>query len=670
MRQISNDLAAVQLVRSPRARVSVTVSARGQNPAAPAVAWAEVVNNTGQFFFKPTTAVGLGNGNILKIVADTSAIKAYTVTNPKTAGGWSGLTPTTVAATAAYDVCAIRIPGTTTIRLFYINGSNHVNYRQSSDNGATWSGATTIYSGGNATRDLCAAYLNGGTILNGPWFVGFSTYNSGTGIYTCYFGYDDSGWVTHAYDSGWRAAGIYGVNEARPGHRVLVFRQPSSGTSRIRAVEKSGATYSSAYDLDETQAGLVGLQLTFAKYFQLPEADCTLGIVAERAYGGDTHLGVGGFFVVNATNRVTDEPISLPAIEANNNKAYAAICSVADGSNVDLYLVGDTVVYRGAAQTATTDTLTPIRYKYEAGEFEIDFQPGIDPLYVGQILTVTRTLSWGSQAGSESIAAYIVRVEQRTDVVKVIAYDALAFLGISRCRRPIILSDGTLGAFSVMVKLCARIGVALANDDANLAGEPTLPFTLQPNESLAGAAYRAGSQTEFYLVPANDGSFGLTLINPPASDSGDYDDTAHVYGSGSTQQPIARAGIISDFRRLAFAYILGSYSTDPEDGGYLAMAAGPVVPNTRPISYSLTNLRYNSAARVSLAATSEAARQQKLTVDAFLEGQANLALELYDIVQVTESLLGWSSASFRVRAITERYDRGRMTQRIDLGDEA
>jgi len=38
MRQLSADLLAVQQVRSPRARVTVAVEARGQNASAPALA--------------------------------------------------------------------------------------------------------------------------------------------------------------------------------------------------------------------------------------------------------------------------------------------------------------------------------------------------------------------------------------------------------------------------------------------------------------------------------------------------------------------------------------------------------------------------------------------------------------------------------------------------------
>jgi hypothetical protein len=196
-----------------------------------------------------------------------------------------------------------------------------------------------------------------------------------------------------------------------------------------------------------------------------------------------------------------------------------------------------------------------------------------------------------------------------------------------------------------------------------------MPFTLAPSESLAGAAFRVGSQTEFYLVPANDGSFALTMITPGDSDSGDYAGTPHLYGVAPSEQPLARAALVSDYRVLAFSYVLGTRSTDPQDGGALSMAAGAVIDNTRPLSYSLTNSRYNTLARVQAAATAEAARQLKLPIMGVIEGQANLALELHDVVEVTEPLLGWSAKQFRVRRITEKYERGRLTQVVYLGDE-
>lgn len=662
MRQITSDLSDVQLVRSPRARVTVTVESRGQHEDAPALAWSEVVSNTGQSVFSAVAAVGLADGTILKFQANIGALTKYTVTNPHLVTSWSSPPSTTLVASTILSVAALRIPGSSTIRLFYINSSNNVQYIESTNNGSTWGSAVTVYSGGDAVLDLVVAYISHGSIANGPWFFGFST--QAAGVYTPRFGYyNGASWVTAAYEANYRAAGIDAYGEATSHHRCLVVKTRTVGASVLRVIRNTAGTFSDAVDIDRTQAGLFGLELAYYRFCQLPEAGCMLGVVGESAYGAGVAVGVGGIFT--ATDVLTDEPIMFPAIAAVNSQPYGVLCSVGD----DLYLIGSTVVYRGAAQAASASTLEAIRYQYDENELEIDFQAGIDTLYVGQILVVTRTLSWGSQSGSETFRAIIVRVEQGTDRVRVIALDALGWMGTARCRRPSILNDGTAtGVATVMRRLIARFGLTVSNDNSDLESAAVMPFTLAPAESLAGAAYRVGSQAEIYLVPANDGSFALTMVTPGDSDGGNYDDTPHIYGSGSTQQPIARAAIISDYRVLAFSYVLGTRSTDPEDGAAVAMAAGPVVPNTRPLSYSLTNSRYNTTARVDHAAAAEAARQKKLPITGLIEGQANLALELYDRVQVTEPLLGWSAQAFRVRRIAEVYARGRLVQTVYLGD--
>ena len=662
MRQITSDLQDVQAVRSPRARAAVTVEARGQNEEAPALAWSEIVGNPGQSVFRGVAVVGLADGTILKFQANISALTKYTVTNPELAASWTAPPSVTLVASTMLSVAALRIPGSSTIRLFYINSSNNVQYIESTNNGSTWGSAVTVYSGGIAVLDLVVAYISNGTIANGPWFFGFTTQT--LGVYTPRFGYyNGASWVTAAYEENYRAAGIDAYGDVTSYHRCLVARTRSMGAARLRVVRNTAGTFSNAVDIDVTQGGYFGLELAYYRFCQLPEAGCMLAVVGESAYGAGIALGVGGIFT--STDVLADEPIMLPDIVGVNSQPYAGLCSVGD----DVYLVGSTVVYRGAAQAATSAALEPIRYRYDQNEIEIDFPAGIDALLVGQVLVITRTLSWGSQSGSETFRAIIVRVEQGTDKVRVVALDALGWLGTARCRRPSVLNDGSAaGVATVMRKLVARFGLVCGNDQVDLESAAVMPFTLAPAESLAGAAYRVGSQAEIYLVPANDGTFGLTMVTPGDSDGGDYDDTAHVYGAGSSEQPIARAAILSDYRVLAFSYVLGTRSTDPEDGAAVAMAAGPVLPNTRPLSYSLTNSRYNTTTRVQNAATSEAARQAKLPITGLIEGQANLALELYDVVTVTEALLGWAAKSFRVRRIAEVYDRGRLTQTVYLGD--
>lgn len=669
MRPISAELAAVQAVRSPRARVTASFESRGQNPSVPALSWAEVVSNVGQTVHWPTALVGLANGTVLKFVANIAGggLLQYTIANPDSAASWTGATPVTRVAGLVAGVAALRVPATSTIRVWYILNGN-VYYIQSANNGSTWAAAVTVYAGGAATGDLAVAYIANGAVTNGPWFYGFSAYNGGTGVYSVWCGYwNGSAWEAHMYpEPGWRMAGFDAYAPAAIRHRVLLFRARGLGTSRLRAVDKAGVGWTNTQDIDQTQAGYFGLELAFYRFLQCPGADngtgFTLGICGEAAFAGGVYIGVGGIFT-SGSDPVADEPIMFPSIRAVSSLAYAAICEA--GGKV--FLAGDTVVWLGSPQAAPQGEIEVIRYEYRDHVLNVELKPGISNLAVGQILVLTRTLSWEALSGSEVVQAIVTRVERGVSETRVRAVDAVGWLARARCRRPAILNDGSVANVArVMRRLAARFGIPVAVDNSALESGAVMPFTLAPAESLLGAAYRVGSQTDYYLVPNNDGSFGLTMITPGTSGSGEYADTPAVYGVG--QQPVADAGEMADYDRLAFAYVLGSWSTDPEDGGIVAMARGPVLANTRPLSYSLTNMRYNTAARVQAAASAEAARQSKLPVVAWMEGQANLALEPYDVVEVTEGRLGWAARRFRVREIVEKYDRGLLTQKVWLGE--
>src|SRR4051812_24801442 len=148
MRTLTAALTAVQKVRSPRARVSVTVEERGQNPTAPALAWSELVSNVGQASFRPVSLVGLANGTILKFQAMATECRMYTIATPSSAASWTGAGYSVVVAAGLISICALRVPSGNTIRLFYIGAANNVLYIESLNNGATWGGAVTVYAGG------------------------------------------------------------------------------------------------------------------------------------------------------------------------------------------------------------------------------------------------------------------------------------------------------------------------------------------------------------------------------------------------------------------------------------------------------------------------------------------------------------------------------------------
>lgn len=672
MRTITAELATAQAVRSPRWGVTVTAGARGTNPDMPALHWRKLTYAGASPPAYPSAGFDTSSGAIQRFKANAAGIWQQTVTNPADANEWRANAWTNIHSDVASAMCAYR-HATTSARLYYIAGGN-VYYLRTSDDGVSWLARLALYTGGNASSDLCISRAPVGHAVAGN-VVGFSTYASGTGVYAAYF----NAGSTVKYADYWRAAGVFFRSDDVTHVYCLVFRQTGAGPARLRVVKFDGSAFSGARDIDQTQAGLFGINLACYKFCGIPGSNLLIGSAVESAYTGESYEGVASGFgqggILGSAGVLADEPVIFPEIRAWSLKNYSYI--VRSGS--DYYYFGEDHVWRGEAMSAPTETLIPVRYVYDDGQIEIEFEQGPGgspggplgepsrPLCVGHTLTVRRTVSWGSVSGYEDLAFSVVRVARSRRGATVLAVDAVGYLGVARCRRPAVLNDGSAaGVAQVLRDLGARCGLGIACDDGNLESAEVMPVTVQPSESLLGAAYRVSSQTDVYLVPAGDGTFTAEMINPPVSDSGEHDDTAHVYPNGEGELIAAEA--VSDYRRLAFAYVLGTASTDPEDGGFVGMAAGPVLPNTRPLSYSLTNTRYNTDDRVLAAAGREAERQKKLTVDAVITAPANLALELYDVVKVTEPLLGWNEKAFRVRRIREVWERGRLTQTLYLGD--
>lgn len=671
MRPISSDLADVQKIRSPQARVVCAVEEWGATRGLGALGWRQLVGNASQTLFRPCALVETSDGRILRFVDTGTTVRQQTINDPTSAANWN--TPSADVERrnhGALGLAALRLPSTNTIRLFFIDANTgNVRLVQSNNNGSSWGGAQDVYTGGDAAGDLVVSRILD-TGFAHTWFVGFSTFSGGN--YRARFGNGNDGgsWTTHEYAvDGWRAAGVaifrQGLGSGQV--RVLAYRQRARGLSRLQAMIYNGSAFSNEQQMDRTTAGLFGMALSNYRFVQLPSLEAQPAVAGESGFGSGAFEGVAGLFFDGEL--LVDEPIMLPGLRTTFSMAHTGLAAVGN----DVYVAGTIGVWRGAWQGApTAEILTPTQYDYDENRMEIEFPvtAGAMSLKVGQILRVERSLGWGNQSGTETIRVFIARVRRGTDKVVAIGLDALGFCGSSRTRRASILSEGSgSGVAGVMRRAAARIGLGVDVDNTALESGPVLGISIAAMENLLSAAYRVGSQSEWYLVPANDGSFRLSMMTPGTSDSGEYDDTPHEYGEAGNQQAIFGAAEISDFRQLGFSQVLGTVSTDPQDGSALGMATGAWVENTRPIAFSLTNRTYNTSARVENAAQAEGERQKKLDANAEMSSFANLALELYDIVEVTEPKLGWSAKQFRVRRIQERWERGRLTQRVWMGSE-
>lgn len=658
-RTLSADLITAQAVRSPKATVTATVANRGLSPNLPAVNWAEVTAPTGTAPLYTSAGVYFSSPNIIqRFKGLNGAIQIQTMDlDSPSADDWHPTTGFSAWKSAYNQAMHIAKRAPTRARFFWTNTSGDIKYSDTGDSGSTWGSNRTYYSGSDAYVDLVAAGCEGHNI--GNYICGFTTDTAGT--YAAYFGEGANGATPVKYQNNWRAGGIYVDPDDDTYVYCLVFKPDGFGTARIRVLRFDGTTYDEVTNIDQTQAGLLGLDLAACKYFRLNSTDTNFaGSIMETAYGGGIYEGVASVFD-DAKSFVTDEPIMFPTVDTYNDRIYSTIVEAGD----DLYYFNNVSVYKGTAPTATAETIRPITYTYADNHIELTAGQDCPTVYPGQLLTVRRTLTWNTTTGYEELMFLVTSYRKRKHLTTITGVDALGYLGLMRCRRPYIAATSDVGLTLLMRRLAGRVGVPVSSDHSSIDSLAVLTMTLQPSETLLGAAYRATSQANAWLVPDNTPAFELTLITPGTSTSGDYDDTAHTYPDGEWE--LIDAEEIVDSQHLAFSYVLGTYSTDPEDGAYVAMAEGPVVGNTHPIPYSITNTRYNTDTRADAAAAAEATRQEYLPIHAVVEIPADLSLELYDVVEVTADHLSWTAEEFRVRRILERWDRGRLTQTVFLG---
>ncbi|KKN37799.1 hypothetical protein LCGC14_0759740 [marine sediment metagenome] len=661
MRQISADLTTVQALRSPKAAITITVANRGLAPPIGSLAWT-VYRTPGA---KPVLARGgaffASDNTLLILQGDNNSLTYHHFTDPTYAPQWNTINWTEAVAEDANSIHAIN-HATNKIRVYFTNSATGNVRRFDITNTAgsiSIGGVSTTYSLTAAADMIYTRHPSGSHNLFPFDIRAYSDYVGG--VWSAYL-------HGNKYADNWRAAGIISDPDDLDNIYLLVFRAADHGPSRFRIVKWNGSSFSDPHDIDQSQGGLFGLSLYGLKLFTRTARDNNyFGLALETAYMGGVYEGLTALWQQDS-EFVMDEPlIPFPDQNHYNDQIYNALTY--NPADQNWYYHGQGFAYRGQPQTATGDTLTPSHYIYDNHHITITLPASTPAIQIGQILTVKRTLSWGAATGNEDLAFYVTSVHAGKRHTIIDAVDAVGYLGISRQHRPFVANDGSVAGLSTLMRrLCARCGLDLAIDDSGLDTAAVIPMTIQPSESLLGAAYRARNQANAWLVPANNGTFALTLINPGTSDSGDYDDSAHTYPDG--QWTLIDAAAITDLPALGFAYVLGTYSTDPEDGSYVAMAAGPSTPNARPIPYSVTNTRYNSDTRVANAADTEADRQKKLNIDALIEAPANLALEIYDIVQITDSDRGWSAQPFRVRNIIETWDHGRLTQTLHLGTES
>jgi len=596
---------------------------------------------------QPMAVWALASGSVLRWVDTGSVVNQQTITDPSVAADWSTPAATVQVIASSPNALAVASDGTV-LRLFTGDqAGTGIVYRESSNWGATWGSPVTL------TTRACVDHLHAHwdeDYQGGAWILCWTSTDG------AWIGWDDGSWTEEQYTSSdsWRAAGIAGRGSANSLSCYFFRYALNTGPSALvyETYLQNLDSFVDERELDRLMGGLNGMGHDGVRIRECGEM--TRAWVTERGYDSGAVVALGAFL----NDASMDEPVAYPA--------WAYVRQV-DMIDVDgyAYIVGSSMVVQGTPKTVSVETFTPIKYVYHEGKADLLFPATVPTISPGDRLDVARTLS--DREGNESsqtLRFWVADVERWTDKTIVVVYDAVGYLGIQRVRRMSVVlgSDGTNTYESMVYQTAARSGVPVLAVDSALTDYTAPPMNLRPGENFLSTMQRLAERRSLYLVPSPD-EFTGSAIAPGYDVDGELY-TPYAYGPAA--HPLIRAAVTEDGRRFSQAFIYGQSSLDPEDGVSFYMAEGPRLLGVRPISMSRISQFLNSDTKREETGDALVNFQERQVVDAKLESWANLGLELYDKITVTESAFGWSSKAFLVVGIKESWEQGRLWQELDL----
>ena len=260
--------------------------------------------------------------------------------------------------------------------------------------------------------------------------------------------------------------------------------------------------------------------------------------------------------------------------------------------------------------------------------------------------------------------------ERGTGYLRLECVDAWAYLERLRAPRQLDFPpSSTVG--SVLNRLLWRVtGASLAATGALATLVPG--FTIGPGESYAHAVRRlcdlAGVLVRFGTDQAAPDGLGLSSVVPaaPAFAGGpsSYSYASAVAAESGGQHPIARARHAAGGQPFSHVELFGAAGLVGE-----ALDHAAIRRVWKNIPQKLVDRAADTQAKADAAAAAALAAAQAAAAAGFLESSPNVAVELGDVVDVTDPRAGLSGAKRTVVAIRTTYDRRKpqpFTQRLTL----
>ena len=724
MRALSDELLAIQ--SQPDALASVVVRCKRRSTfAGDTLLWRPAFRHTvgnipyGDANVTAAACSCAAAGYVVRVLRSAAAGKVGVQRFSTT--GWScGGTSWPSAAVSALTAAPVQVaalsstdsrestPGagriSSEIRILYGDGAKLYCVKSTND-GVSWGTPALVYDGSlGYTRYSNISVCGYGS----TWLCVCNGYNM-KGI-AVVLGFHDAGagWVTwnqqHPANYGhWQVAGIRPGPEAAPNCCVYAYLW---GTE----YDAAGAGWNSL-TCQQIQMSISGEFTAWGARTVVDRA----GVAGAAAYdrmrfgeGGGAYLfalqerAAAGYWFVSSLyalpgNADMEEPVFLSDADGGV-AACETLQPVAAGRRA--WLVGAGQVWTSAQTDAAVNgdptdrlgerTYTPIKYAYAqsragGGLLELQLERSISGLgsagdaiegfgavappeiYVGDMLWLDRTLSVGAAGGTMTLAFRVGAVTYRRAQVDVVAFDALGVLAHMLPRRAKVLQKNDRVRMSDVEAMCHWAGLTTTGTGTlPQAVYPSPGFVWSANESGLGAMRRYLSDQAVGL--RSDGADGaqdhtrVEFLSLPSASSYTYvspNGLAEGYGT----HEIADWALTHDGREtrlfVAIGLQAGASATTGEAWALASVRAGNGV---RPVPYVYVD-RSMAWADGSLAAraAAEAAKLAAGLSFGWIEAAANLGIELYDVITV-------DATDARVVGITETWDRGRLRQRLELGE--
>ncbi|HXH21953.1 MAG TPA: hypothetical protein VNN10_07975 [Dehalococcoidia bacterium] len=595
-----------------------------------------------------------GDGSLVRARVASGQLYVSRVTSPGAGSTYSSWTDLNACADAG--VAVFRQPNNDTLTLVYVDtGGLTLRFKQSTDHGASWGAAGTVATAGAAVTHVAGA-ANGSGDMVVFWCEGATVYraraNFGSG-----FGARTAWTNTIASCAGLATEyqGDWGV--------VVCGTAPTSGDAKVWAcvygdgLDQGANTWSSLIEVTTAVNGsgvsYLSPAVEFSGVYRLWFVEKYTGSLAYSRLQEST-LEAGQ----NFKQEVWAEPVAAPADVTGDYGVAAAV--EADG---DCWLVQPAGVWYApatpAAYEASGDVLEAVVDQDGEGarvRLVLDNSHGRYNRGAAEAAKVgpgrRLRLSFGfhtSAGGSPEVSAgpgyWVVRVAQEwapgRSVVVVEARDAWHLLESWRARRQLQWAAGTKSVNQLLGYVFARAGLEYGNGTSSAAITGLQPaFTIYPGESGAAAVRRLLAKVPDRLRLRS----GLALtVYPQASDASEY-----AYG---TEHVVLGGRYGAAPARVNRARVFGASVFDErfDFGGY--QEAGEVVRNVVDIGLTTTG-QAGERAGFELRAAQVEAEELAVVVP------MNVGQEVWDVVTVTDAVVGLSAAKRRVVGLVFRHVAG------------